>query len=519
MSAADNNAVFLSYASQDAEVAKKICEALRAVGVEVWFDQNELVGGDAWDQKIRRQIKECALFVPIISANTQSRTEGYFRLEWRLADQRTHLMAKGRAFLLPIVIDGTRDADAHVPDSFTEVQWTRLPGGEAPEKFCARVQRLLEGEVAPVSDRRSETGTPTSAGQRPALPREKPSRAWSVPAIIGAALLVAVAVYFALRPRRSPEEIAKLLTSVQTAAASVAAKSPPAVPSSAAGAAFPRDPDLKRAWDLFLNTPNNTMEDFALAEDLVKAVAVRRPADPELVIVYAWLNDTFINRGFDVSEERYVLGRRYTERAMQLAPEDPEALAALGQFLSFRGADPQRAEQLLRRAIELNPHEARFYRALSYNVLRISHPAEALQLQERAAELFPADPLVFYELGLHYRDAGRLDDMERAFDRCLTLAPIGGAMLWKAWIAAWVHGDVAGMRHWLDQLPAAVRLNDRALIVRYESACLSRNPAEVADAVRIKQCSSVASARGWPPWASPAQSSIRPSRSIIPATW
>jgi hypothetical protein len=30
-------AVFLSYASQDAEAAQKICGALRAAGIEVWF--------------------------------------------------------------------------------------------------------------------------------------------------------------------------------------------------------------------------------------------------------------------------------------------------------------------------------------------------------------------------------------------------------------------------------------------------------------------------------------------------
>ena len=76
MNAAENKAVFLSYASQDAAAVERIAEALRAAGVEVWFDKNELVGGDAWDQKIRRQIKECALFVPVISANTQARREG-----------------------------------------------------------------------------------------------------------------------------------------------------------------------------------------------------------------------------------------------------------------------------------------------------------------------------------------------------------------------------------------------------------------------------------------------------------
>ena len=35
-------AVFLSYASQDAEAAKRICDALRQAGVEVWFNQSEL---------------------------------------------------------------------------------------------------------------------------------------------------------------------------------------------------------------------------------------------------------------------------------------------------------------------------------------------------------------------------------------------------------------------------------------------------------------------------------------------
>ncbi len=116
-----SKAVFLSYASQDAEAAKKICEALRAAGVEVWFDQSELVGGDSWDQKIRGQISSCGLFVPLISSNTQARLEGYFRLEWKLAAQRTHTMADEKTFLLPVVIDATRDAEAKVPVEFKTV--------------------------------------------------------------------------------------------------------------------------------------------------------------------------------------------------------------------------------------------------------------------------------------------------------------------------------------------------------------------------------------------------------------
>lgn len=146
-----NKAIFLSYAKQDSESAAKICAALRSAGIEVWFDQSELRGGDAWDAAIRRQIKTCALIIPIISANTQGRAEGYFRLEWKLAIDRSHLMSQDRPFLIPVVIDETDEGDERVPDKFREVQWTRLPDGVTTPAFVARMARLLEQETGTVN--------------------------------------------------------------------------------------------------------------------------------------------------------------------------------------------------------------------------------------------------------------------------------------------------------------------------------------------------------------------------------
>jgi len=138
-----SHAVFLSYASQDREAAHRICEALRAAGIEVFLDQSELRGGDAWDQRIRREIHDCALFMPLISANTASRHEGYFRLEWDLADQRTHMIARNRVFIVPVCLDATSEAGADVPESFQRVQWMHLPSGPIPPEFVARIKRLL----------------------------------------------------------------------------------------------------------------------------------------------------------------------------------------------------------------------------------------------------------------------------------------------------------------------------------------------------------------------------------------
>ena len=142
----------------------------------MWFDEDELRGGEAWDRAIRRQLADCALFVPMISAHTQERREGYFRLEWKLAARRTHTMADGTPFVLPVVIDAVPDADVLVPDEFREVQWTRLPDGEATAGFVARVQTLLSakpetGRVGPTPPR-SITTAHTAGAIAPAPQRQ-----------------------------------------------------------------------------------------------------------------------------------------------------------------------------------------------------------------------------------------------------------------------------------------------------------------------------------------------------------
>jgi TolB-like protein/tetratricopeptide (TPR) repeat protein len=155
--------VFVSYASQDAAAALRIAGALRTAGIEVWLDQSELRGGDAWDRQIRNLIRECRLFVAVISANTQARDEGYFRREWRLAVDRTHDMSESKAFLVPVVIDATPQRGASVPDKFRDIQWTYLPAGESSPEFIARIARLLSpesGENGPQSPRASSGATP-----------------------------------------------------------------------------------------------------------------------------------------------------------------------------------------------------------------------------------------------------------------------------------------------------------------------------------------------------------------------
>jgi TolB-like protein/tetratricopeptide (TPR) repeat protein len=257
-----SHAVFLSYASQDAEAAQRICEALRAGGIEVWFDQSELRGGEAWDRKIRKEIHDCALFIPVISANAHARVEGYFRLEWKLATDRSHFMAPDQTFLLPVVIDNTPQTDERIPDRFRELQWSRLPDGQVPPAFIERVQRLLSpvepdapSTARPALSRMSPSGQ-TSLSARPSLGTKR-----ALPVVAAVLVLGALAYFF----------VERFWNSKHPALPPTA----PAVPASAAAAAFAPPPHSIAVLPFVNMSGDKDQEYFSdgLSEELLNSLA------------------------------------------------------------------------------------------------------------------------------------------------------------------------------------------------------------------------------------------------------
>ena len=125
------------------------------------------------------------------------RTEGYFRLEWHLADQRKLLMTKNRPFLIPVCIDDTPDSDAEVPDSFTAVQWTRLSQGETLPAFAARVAALLAPELSktPTEVRPRPASAPSDMATAPRSAAPTPSRVQRLPWLIAAVAAIAFAYF------------------------------------------------------------------------------------------------------------------------------------------------------------------------------------------------------------------------------------------------------------------------------------------------------------------------------------
>ncbi len=441
---APRGAVFLSYASQDAEAAKRICDALRGAGVEVWFDQSELVGGDAWDQKIRKQIKECALLIPIISANTQARTEGYFRLEWRLADQRTHLMAKGRPFLLPVVIDDTHDADAHVPDSFTEVQWTKAPGGVVPAAFVERTKRLLTGEASALP---RAVGSSTGPSEAPA----GPSRFGRI-ALIGVAVAgLGLAAYLSLRPAKTPAPAA---SATRTASGET----------------------LQRV-EAILGKPDVTRVELDLAGQLLAQAAQAEPTNALVFAAWARVDCRYFTENYDWSEARQDAARKHVAQAVALAPDRFEV--RLARAVSMKElADKAGSAEVLRiwqGLAKERPTDVDVLHSLVWCHFNAGDPATALATLDRIESLGGTNARTMFNRGLIHLLKRRFGEAMPLFEGATEREPAVKYLLWRSYLETIWLGRPDLARRTLAQIPADYFFEDMPASAKYFVECRARD--------------------------------------------
>jgi tetratricopeptide (TPR) repeat protein len=112
-----------------------------------------------------------------------------------------------------------------------------------------------------------------------------------------------------------------------------------------------------------------------------------------------------------------------TVSVTELLPENQATSAGLQQksIQALQRTDYSRAEQLLRKAIELTPSVGMLHNNLGVAVLRQGRMHEAVTWFERAHELAPYDPGTNGNLGVLYWMQGRRDESYRLLDRAVEL--------------------------------------------------------------------------------------------------
>ena len=456
-------AVFLSYASQDAEAARRICEALRAAGIEVWFDQSELVGGDQWDGKIRGQIGSCALFVPIISANTQTRLEGYFRREWKQAASRTHDMADEKTFLLPVVIDGTRDAEAKVPAEFKAVQWTKLPGGETPVAFCARVKRLLGG-----SEMEAGRPRPAERGEGTAPPKKQGKR-WLAPVIAGGVIAL-LALIFARPWEKAPTPTVPA-KSVETAKPAAASQSE-------------AQKLVTQARKIYEDGDELNRDNLFLAEELVQRALTLDPAEPAAWELATLLSCQMIWHAIEDTQARREALLRQANRAVALAPDsvaaqlvfaNAELVGRFGSAISSQGRSGE-TEASLQRLAQREPQNWKIQRTLGTFYRLTGRMDEAIRTLQQAIELSGGHPMATADLVNVFIRRGRYAEAETLLTGALGRQRSGRLLTFNLIVKCRWRGDVQGAAKDIADWPDWLLQQDRGIAVAWQTALWARQP-------------------------------------------
>lgn len=93
---------FLSYASEDRDLVERLSLAMKAGGVAIWLDRQNLRGGDNWERVITHVIeKQVDYFIPV-QAMGMTRDEGVFYQEIKMALMRQDRMRDGIKFVVPV---------------------------------------------------------------------------------------------------------------------------------------------------------------------------------------------------------------------------------------------------------------------------------------------------------------------------------------------------------------------------------------------------------------------------------
>ncbi|MDI1319816.1 MAG: TIR domain-containing protein, partial [bacterium] len=455
-------AVFLSYASQDAEAAKRIADSLRSSGVEVWFDADGgLEHGDEWDAKIRKQVKECVLFIAVISAHTQAREEGYFRIEWDLAAERARGIASGVAFILPVVIDDTRESDALVPDRFRSVQWTKLPGGAVPPEVLARFLKLWSHRTGLLRNQASASEAPAAAAPIASAPGKKSSfPLW--PVAVTALVVFGGGVWWLTRKTAPPS------------APAAVAPVPPAPATPAAPLSEARKLALRA--QALIETLESTREDYQLAEELVAQAKAKDTTDAEVCAIEAHIHESYIQRGWDTSDTRRESARTAVQRAIRLDPASFEARFAQARLLGLTGREGEERERQLRELRRERPADQRILRALATVIDRLGRIDESAAIAKESAALPGGDPLALYSLSQGYWFAGRAHDAEVTIEAAIAQKPFTGALLMNVWYKTTLRGDIAQARRLIERVDPAQMQEDRAAFFAFYTELLGHDP-------------------------------------------
>ncbi|HBB95829.1 MAG TPA: toll/interleukin-1 receptor domain-containing protein [Blastocatellia bacterium] len=123
--------VFISYASKDEALARKLTASLEDAGLDAWYDKREILPGDNWAEKISQGLKESNAMVVLLTPQALQSDAVQNNISYALGQEAF------RNRLIPVIIGDANDFPADsMPWIFKRLQTiTVLKDDEEAEQF------------------------------------------------------------------------------------------------------------------------------------------------------------------------------------------------------------------------------------------------------------------------------------------------------------------------------------------------------------------------------------------------
>jgi hypothetical protein len=145
--------VFVSYVREDSAVVDRLVSELKAAGIRVWLDRDDLPPGSRWEDAIRQAITHGAFFICCISTRYLSRERSYMNEELLLAIDELRKRPADKAWFLPVVLDSAEIPDRKIGpgETLRSLQHVSLS-----TDWTGGIQKLV-GVIDPDAHRTDET--------------------------------------------------------------------------------------------------------------------------------------------------------------------------------------------------------------------------------------------------------------------------------------------------------------------------------------------------------------------------
>jgi hypothetical protein len=137
-----SGAVYLSYASADADSAASLRDALDNDGVDVVFDEDDAPISEKWEKKLRSFVSECSVFMPVVSQRALHADRRFFRSQWVEAILEAAKTVPSGRFVLPVVVDASAPSERPIPEEFGKLDYERWTSDQPNSKLVETVVQL-----------------------------------------------------------------------------------------------------------------------------------------------------------------------------------------------------------------------------------------------------------------------------------------------------------------------------------------------------------------------------------------